>query len=148
MKCVNPTSKIVLHSTHLDIKEKDVKVKGVSDKAKDSVEVEKISYDKDNDFLEIALAKPLKKDEEYEIYIPYNGTLKEDLSGYYKSSYIDEASKEKKWIATTQFEATYARKAFPCFDEPAMKATFNITLGRKEKYTAISNMPLLHSEPM
>lgn len=51
-----------------------------------------------------------------------------------------------RYLATTQFEATRARRAFPCFDEPAIKAKFNITLVRKDHMTSLSNIRIIYQE--
>ncbi|XP_072421563.1 alanyl (membrane) aminopeptidase b, tandem duplicate 1 [Chiloscyllium punctatum] len=91
-------------------------------------------------FLVIELSNPLSKGNHYSLHTQFEGALADDLRGFYRSNYVNETG-HVRVIATTQMQPTDARKAFPCFDEPAMKATFNITLYHKEEHSAISNMP-------
>lgn len=71
----------------------------------------------------------------------FSGILNDDLCGFYRSRYIDNDG-QVAYLATTQFEAPYARKAFPCFDEPAFKASFRVSLTIPEHMAGISNMPV------
>ncbi|NNF64434.1 MAG: M1 family metallopeptidase [Acidimicrobiia bacterium] len=75
----------------------------------------------------------------------FTGELNDRLEGFYRSIY-DDPEGEKQVIATTQFEATYARQAFPCWDQPDMKAVFGITLVVPEDMAAISNSPVEREE--
>ncbi|XP_017235104.2 aminopeptidase M1 isoform X3 [Daucus carota subsp. sativus] len=73
--------------------------------------------------------------------INFSGILDEHMKGFYRGTYVDGGV--KKNMAVTQFEAVDARKCFPCWDEPALKATFKITVGGvPSELTVLSNMPV------
>ncbi|XP_061374887.1 aminopeptidase M1 [Gastrolobium bilobum] len=72
--------------------------------------------------------------------IEYEGILNDRMKGFYRSTY--EHNGEKKNMAVTQFEPADARRCFPCWDEPACKATFKITLDVPSELIALSNMPV------
>jgi tricorn protease interacting factor F2/3 len=71
------------------------------------------------------------------IFVNFEGELKEVLGGIYLSKYKDK--EEEKYLITTQFEPIEARRAFPCFDDPDKKATFDLTLIFPKELKAISN---------
>jgi aminopeptidase N/puromycin-sensitive aminopeptidase len=75
------------------------------------------------------------------VRIRFTGILNNELRGFYLSKTA------KRNYAVTQFEATDARRAFPCFDEPALKATFSIALTIDGGDTAISNTPIATDTP-
>jgi puromycin-sensitive aminopeptidase len=70
--------------------------------------------------------------------IEFAGRLNDELRGFYRSTFTG-ADGTTHTIATTQFEATDARRAFPCFDEPSFKATFTVTLVAPTGLAAYSN---------
>lgn len=84
----------------------------------------------------------LTKGRKYEVHMEFAANLSDSFHGFYKSSYHTSTG-EVRVLASTQFEATFARGAFPCFDEPAFKANFTIQIVREPRHIAISNMPKL-----
>ncbi|KAG7231138.1 hypothetical protein INR49_027178, partial [Caranx melampygus] len=88
-------------------------------------------------YLVLQLNGKLKKDHKYHLYTSFTGELADDLGGFYRSEYKENGT--TKVVATTQMQPTDARKAFPCFDEPAMKAIFHITLIHDHGTVALSN---------
>ncbi|KAK8697104.1 hypothetical protein V6N13_113262 [Hibiscus sabdariffa] len=76
--------------------------------------------------------------------IGFEGTLNDKMNGFYRSLY--EHNGEKKNMAVTQFEPADARRCFPCWDEPACKATFKITLDLPSELVALSNMPIIEEK--
>ncbi len=75
---------------------------------------------------------------DYTLHLEYTGILNNKLRGFYLSKYKDSKNNEHK-IATTQMEPADARRMFPCFDEPAFKAQYQITVKIDPNLTAISN---------
>ena len=83
---------------------------------------------------------------EWRLAIQFSGILNDRLHGFYRSTYKD-ATGATHTIAATQFEATDARRAFPCWDEPACKAVFSVTLVVPERLVAISNTKVIDETP-
>ncbi|NXW64321.1 AMPN Aminopeptidase, partial [Eurystomus gularis] len=92
-------------------------------------------------YLVVQLGGDLQPGQRYQLFSSFTGELADDLAGFYRSEYVDESG-AKRVVATTQMQAADARKAFPCFDEPAMKANFTVTLIHPPDHSAISNMPI------
>jgi puromycin-sensitive aminopeptidase len=80
------------------------------------------------------------------LQLRFAGTLNDKLRGFYRSTFTDDAGVTHT-MATTQFEATDARRAFPCWDEPDFKASFGVTLVIDERLDAVSNGALVSDEP-
>ncbi|NXB45369.1 AMPN Aminopeptidase, partial [Leucopsar rothschildi] len=92
-------------------------------------------------YLVVQLSSPLQQGRRYQLFSSFTGELADDLAGFYRSEYTDESG-TRQVVATTQMQPADARKAFPCFDEPAMKANFTVTMIHPTNYEAISNMPV------
>ena len=128
-----PTNSIKLDAAELSIKESHI-IQGGKIISSES------SLNEKNEKLTIKLAKKIKG--KAKLSIKFTGTLNDRLLGFYKSQYKDKNGKIK-YLATTQFEAADARRAFPCWDEPAVKATFDVSLLVDKHLDAISNMPVI-----
>ena len=125
------TDSFTLNAAELEINNCYLISKGKTIKVKSSLNQKK-------ETLNIKASK--KVSGKIKICIEFKGTLNDRLLGFYRSKYKDESGKTKH-LATTQFEAADARRAFPCWDEPAVKATFDVSLLVEKHMTAISNMP-------
>ncbi|SCV03324.1 LAME_0H09516g1_1 [Lachancea meyersii CBS 8951] len=82
----------------------------------------------------------LKDKKTVTLELSFTGTLNDNMAGFYRAKFTDKKTGATKYMATTQMEPTDARRAFPCFDEPNLKATFAITLISSQHLTHLSNM--------
>lgn len=122
----DPTDTLTLDAADLDIDSCDVTLGGESVKALVSLDPKSES---------ISAKLPRKIEGRCTIHIRFSGALNDRLLGFYRSSY------DGGRLATTQFEAADARRAFPCLDRPGAKATFDITITCGRDLEAVSNMP-------
>jgi puromycin-sensitive aminopeptidase len=126
-----PVREIVVNATELTIDA--VTITDASGKRQGA----SISFDIENEQARFSFGAELVPGKG-ELNIRFTGILNDKLHGFYRSTYKD-ANGEDKPLASTQFESTDARRAFPCWDEPAFKAVYQVTLVIGEKLTAISN---------
>lgn len=127
-----PTSKVTLHSA--DLKILDAEAFGEYYSLKPA----RITFNKKIETVTLHFRTELGTDIRL-LKIKFEGELNDKMHGFYRTSY--ELNGEKKWGAATQFEATDARRCFPCWDEPDKKATFSVTIYVPLGMTALSNMP-------
>ncbi|KPM33936.1 Aminopeptidase 2, mitochondrial [Neonectria ditissima] len=131
---VEDTTSISLNTVDLDIHETVVESSGATISSSPA-----LSYNKDSQTTTITFDQTITAGQGARLTQRFTGTLNDEMAGFYRSSYKDEQGNDK-YIATTQMEATDARRAFPCLDEPALKATFTVTLIADHDLVCLSNM--------
>jgi aminopeptidase N len=97
-------------------------------------------------FLEVISPIPLQAGQEFTLEFAHSGNLRTDRLGLYRTSYNDRESGRAKWIASTLFEPTHARHAFPCYDEIRYRTTFDIAIVHSSTYHVLSNMPVAQTQ--
>jgi len=139
---------IVLHTHELHLMEATLNFMGSSEKEKGCWKAIEFRYQINHQTCEIIF--DIGETEEsiwvasqpYELTIDFQGILNDQMAGLYRSSYTNLQGSQTV-MATTQFEPTDARRAFPCFDEPALKATFQLRVHLPAHLQAISNTPIV-----
>lgn len=124
------TTKIKLHADEIEIDEASFTHKNLR------IPAQNISCYKKSETVKFTFPHKLPKGKG-ELYLKFKGVLNDKMRGFYRSKYT--VGGVEKYMATTQFEATDARRAFPCIDEPAAKAIFDVTLMVPSHTTVISN---------
>lgn len=135
LQVVEETDELHLHYRDLKIGEIKVKV------GERSIEAKVASIDEKKEFFVVKFSEQVfPKDEKIQATITYSGIIQTNMAGLYKSSYKENG--ETKYMMLTQFDATDARRAFPCMDEPALKATFVVHITSDAHYTVLGNTPV------
>ncbi len=140
VEIAEPVSEVLLNAVDLEIDEATlVDATGTSHRGA-------VTIDTENERARIALDGTAQTGGAV-LHLRFRGVLNDQLRGFYRSTYKDAAGNDKV-IATTQFESTSARRAFPCWDEPDLKAVFAITLVVAGDLTALANSRQISDEPI
>ena len=134
LRVLKPTSEITLNAVDIDFHEVSITSGGSTQKAR-------VTPEKDKEMVVLAVEKPLSAGAAT-IHITYTGILNDEMRGLY----LGKDDQGRKYAAT-QFESTDARRAFPSFDEPNYKATFDITAVADKGQVAISNYKVISDTP-
>ncbi|KAL3437998.1 peptidase family M1-domain-containing protein [Aspergillus tetrazonus] len=144
-KVNSPTREVVLNAKEIEVHH--AKVLGLD--GAELTKTSEITYDQKSERVTIRFPKELPQSE-LVVSISFTGTMNNAMAGFYRSKYkpaVEPTSGTPKegefhYMLSTQFESCDARRAFPCFDEPNLKATFDFEIEVPKGQTAISNMPV------
>ncbi|CAI6341716.1 unnamed protein product [Periconia digitata] len=131
---VEDTTSITLNTLDLDVHSAKVESDGQTVSASPS-----LTHDESAQTTKVTFDQTISSGAKASLTMTFTGTLNDNMAGFYRSSF-KAADGSTTWMATTQMEPTDARRAFPCFDEPALKAEFTVTLVADDKMTCLSNM--------
>lgn len=145
------TQDILLHAHELNITLATLRLS--SDKIETKLPGAPLAFAGDQQYVllqfpSLQSALEAQRGDRFTLRLAFTALLRNDMSGFYRSTYKDAAGATQQ-LAATQFESESARTAFPCFDEPAFKATYDIALRVDvAKFpTVLSNMPEAGREP-
>ncbi|MFQ5552500.1 MAG: M1 family metallopeptidase [Thermoplasmata archaeon] len=137
----DPTSEISMNAVELEVTAAHLTLEDGR-----ILEPERLSQDEKAERLTFTFAETLPV-ARVVMSLRFTGILNDQLRGFYRSRYTNPEG-EKHFMAATQFESTDARWAFPCWDEPARKATFNLTLVVPSEMTAVANTPVVDEKDL
>ncbi|CAF4843668.1 unnamed protein product [Rotaria sp. Silwood1] len=101
-----------------------------------------IEMDEENERVKISFDRQLEQGD-CKLSLKFIGDINDRMQGFYRYKYTTPDGQEVRYGASTQFEPINCRRAFPCWDEPNFKATYDITLITPKNLQAISNMPII-----
>src|SRR5205809_6783457 len=133
LNVAEPTRELILNALDLTITDAEIDGKTVPKTA--------IKFDAKNELLTIATPEELTLGE-HTLAIRFAGKINQFGRGLFYAKYQEQGAGAKKMFLGTQFEATDARRLFPCWDEPVFRALFQLTAVVPETWMAVSNMPI------
>ncbi|KXJ76662.1 hypothetical protein RP20_CCG009227 [Aedes albopictus] len=136
-----PTDQIVLHAAdNLDILELQLQQL----ESGEIIEVQSTELVNETQFLKIYTDRVLNETEQYQLRISFQGRMLRERVGFFLEAYQNGA--EKEFYAVTAFEPIHARRAFPCYDKPMFKSTFDVEIECGKDYSVHSNAQAMETQ--
>ncbi|KAG5979182.1 hypothetical protein E4U55_005468 [Claviceps digitariae] len=150
---VKPTKQIIINTLELKLTHSKVVVDQT--KSSQAIESTQFTYDERAQRATITFDQELPVAKKASVVITFEGIINNDMAGFYRSKYKPTVTPAKSvphddewhYMLSTQFESCDARRAFPCFDEPNLKATFDFEIEVPTDQVALSNMPVKDIKP-
>ncbi|CAG0897985.1 unnamed protein product [Darwinula stevensoni] len=140
VECREAATNTTLHAADMTIEDYVIR-----DASGIPLEVVDVETDGPHQFLIFHLGETLEVGSTYEIDLAFSYPIRRDRVGFHLVSYTESGM--EKYLGVTLFQPSFARLTFPCFDEPSLKARYDVTIGRDEDWTAFTNMPLKETLP-
>ena len=129
----SPVRQLVLNALELEITEASLDGKALATSA--------IKIDKEKELLTLVLPSELASGD-HTLALTFSGKINQQGQGLFYTRYQEQGNGAPKIMLGTQFEATDARRFFPCWDEPVFRARFQLTVVVPKNWLAVSNMPV------
>ncbi|KAH8236562.1 hypothetical protein KR026_005618, partial [Drosophila bipectinata] len=145
-----PIQNITLHADTLEISScrlVDVGGGPTGGSLVEPIDISRLIYEAATQQVTVPLTQPLKVSRDYALEFKYTGRIRSDMAGLFSASYVEAETNATRWLALTQMQRINARYVFPCFDEPALKAKFQLQIDRPNGYQAISNTKVTETTP-
>ncbi|XP_077561991.1 aminopeptidase N-like [Haemaphysalis longicornis] len=146
-RCLESTRRVTLHAANLQVNSAKVmfNVMVANRSAVHEIPVRRVETNSSGQQMTLTLSNSLHAQMTYDISISYAGVVTPSPRGLYKAAYTLRDG-TKRWMAFTRLKPRYARRVFPCFDDPSYRATFDLEILRRKDFSSISSMPILKVE--
>uniref|UniRef100_A0A6P4DX17 Aminopeptidase Q-like n=1 Tax=Drosophila rhopaloa TaxID=1041015 RepID=A0A6P4DX17_DRORH len=131
------TNQLVLHVGNVFVEAQKIRLHGEAS----DYQLMNVMFNKDRANMVLTFDKSLRMGKSYILTIAFGRSMsKEKKDGYFVLHYVNARTSEKIWYSVSHFDRNLIRNTMPSFDEPALRATFNVTMGHHRRFQSYSNM--------
>ncbi|XP_016962265.1 aminopeptidase Q [Drosophila biarmipes] len=131
------TNQVVLHVAGVSVKANKITLYGETS----GFRLTTVKFNKKRDYMVVTFNQPLWLGKSYVLSIEFGRSMTNKLEdGYFLRHYVNAKTKEKIWYSISHFNRNLIRNTLPSFDEPRLRATFNVTMGHHKRFQSYSNM--------